>query len=217
MTREVLTWQYPSKRRAAAPPTPVVRPTASSLLRRAPCARSAALPSSRTTCAPTAVTTRTARSSSPSRARLQTNARGSSRLARPSFDFEARAARSSRMVFSILLDALRSWNWRFSANADFCVSASPLLGRRIELARQNARFSARSAERANTPTGQTSSQLGSDRAASLLTCRDARILGHIFRDFPTSGDSRTPGRCCVRRSCDARFSHWLSRADQITR
>lgn len=121
------------------------------------------------------------------------------------------------MVFSISLNALRSWNWRFSANLEFRVSESPLLGGLIELARQIARSLARSAERANLPTGQTSSRQESDRAVNMSTRRDARILGHVFRDFPTSGDSRTSVRCGVRRSCDARFSPWLSRADQITR
>ena len=105
----------------------------------------------------------------------------------------------------------------FSVFRCFGVSESPLLGGLIELARQIARSLARSAERANLPTGQTSSRQESDRAVNMSTRRDARILGHVFRDFPTSGDSRTSGRCCVRRSCDARFSPWLSRADQITR
>ena len=79
-TREVLTWQYPSKRRAAAPLTPVAPPTAGSTPRRVPSARSAALPSFRTTCAPTAVTTRIARSSSPSSPRHRLACQAGSRV-----------------------------------------------------------------------------------------------------------------------------------------
>mgnify|MGYP001780381979 CR=1 FL=1 len=121
------------------------------------------------------------------------------------------------MVFSISLNALRSWNWRFSANLEFRVSESPLLGGLIELARQIARSLARSAERANLPTGQTSSRQESDRAVNMSTRRDARILGHVFRVFPTRGDSRTSGRCCAPRSCDACFSPGLLCSNQITR
>ncbi len=62
-------WQYLSKRRAAALRTPAVRLTASSPPPRVPRAPSAVLLSFRITCAPTAASTRTARSSSPSRAR----------------------------------------------------------------------------------------------------------------------------------------------------